>query len=144
MRRPVPGWAVAFLRAGRAARLGTADTAGQPLVVPVCYVFDGKRCYVPIDAKPKRDPARPLKRLRNIEENPRVSLVVDRWDEDWSMLRWVIIQGRADVVRPGPVLARAASLLVAKYPQYGALGIADRFAAAIRITPERLIAWSWR
>jgi len=84
VRRPVPGWAVAFLRAGRAARLGTADTAGQPLVVPVCYVFDGKRCYVPIDAKPKRDPSRPLKRLRNIEENPRVSLVVDGREVLWT------------------------------------------------------------
>ena len=144
MRPRVPGWAVALLREGRAARLGTADAAGRPLVVPVCYVFDGTRCWVPIDAKPKRDPARPLKRVRNIEANPRVSLLVDRWDEDWSMLRWVVVQGHADVVGSGPVLAKAASLLVAKYPQYGALGIAERFTGMIRIRPERLIAWSWR
>jgi len=140
---PVPGWAAALLREGRVARLGTADAAGRPLVVPVCYVFDGERCYAPIDAKPKRSPGRTLRRVRNIEENPRVSLLVDRWDEDWAGLRWVIVEGRADLVHAGPVLARAVALLVAKYPQYDALALADRFEAVIRIAPERLLAWSF-
>ena len=144
MKPSVPGWAAAFLREGRVARLGTADAAGRPLVVPVCYVFDGERCYTPIDAKPKRDPTRALRRVRNIAENPRVSLLVDRWDEDWAGLRWVLVEGRADVLDEGAELARAVSLLVAKYPQYTALGLAARFAGVIRIAPERVIAWSWR
>ena len=119
---------------------GTADAAGRPLVVPVCYVCDGERCYPPIDAKPKRAPGRALRRVRNIAQNPRVSLLVDRWDEDWAGLRWVVVEGRADVVHEGAELARAVSLLVAKYPQYTALGLADRFAEVIRIAPERVTA----
>ena len=85
----LPAFAVELLRESRVARLGTADRAGQPLVVPVCYVFDGRACFSAIDAKPKRIQAGRLRRLRNIAENPRVSLVVDRYDEEWTRLCWV-------------------------------------------------------
>src|SRR2546426_974484 len=70
-----PAWALALLRDARVGRLATADATGQPLVVPVCYVFDGTRCYSAVDAKPKR--TRELRRLKNIAANPHVSLVVD-------------------------------------------------------------------
>ena len=86
----LPAFAAELLYQGRVARLGTADRAGQPLVLPVCYVFDGRACFSAIDAKPKRLQARPLRRVRNIAENPRVSLTVDRYDEEWSRLAWVV------------------------------------------------------
>jgi PPOX class probable F420-dependent enzyme len=137
--RSAPAWASAFLRDARVGRLATADAAGRPLVVPVCYVFDGTRCYSAVDAKPKR--TRNLRRLSNIAENPQVSLVVDRWDEDWSQLCWVIVEGRADVLTSGPEFSRAIDLLVAKYPQYRALPLDRAAGAVVAITPGRVLAW---
>jgi len=137
----VPSWAVNLLREARVARLGTADAAGQPLVVPVCYAFDGTRLYSVIDAKPKR--TRELRRLRNIAENPRVSLVVDEYDEDWTRLRWVIVEGRADVLTSGAEYAAAIDLLVAKYPQYRAMALDRARGVLIRVTPARVVRWSF-
>jgi PPOX class probable F420-dependent enzyme len=137
--RPTPAWALALLRDARVGRLATADRAGRPLVVPVCYVFDGTRCYSAVDAKPKS--TRNLRRLRNIADNPHVSLVVDHWDEDWSRLCWVIVEGRAEVLGAGADFARAIDLLVAKYSQYRALPLDRAAGALIAVTPERVLAW---
>ena len=134
-----PEWALAMLRDGRVGRLATADAAGRPLVVPVCYAFDGRRCYSAVDAKPKR--TRRLRRLANVEANPHVSLVVDRYDEDWTRLAWVILEGRAAVLREGEEFTRAIDLLTAKYAQYQTMGLDRRSGAVIAITPDRLLAW---
>lgn len=139
----LPAFAAELLRDSRVARLGTADRAGQPLVVPVCYVFDGRACFSAIDAKPKRIQAGGLRRLRNIAENPRVSLVVDRYDEEWTRLCWVIVQGRADILTDGPVRTGAVDLLRDKYAQYRAMGLDRETATVIRLTPERAMFWSW-
>ena len=139
----LPAWASEFLRESRVARLGTADRAGRPLVVPVCYAFDGHACFSAIDAKPKRVAARALRRVRNIEQNPQVSLVVDRYDEDWARLCWVIVEGRADLLTEGPVRATAVDLLVSKYAQYRAMGLDREGATVIRIAPERALAWRY-
>lgn len=132
----------AFLQAGRVARLGTADSTGRPLVVPICYAFDGRHCYSAIDAKPKRRPGGELKRVSNIRENPRVSMVVDHYDEDWSRLRYVILEGRADLLTGGPEFSRAAGLLLDKYAQYRGMGLPRESGLMIRITPERVLQWS--
>jgi PPOX class probable F420-dependent enzyme len=139
----LPAFAAELLRDGRVARLGTADGAGQPLVVPVCYVFDGRACFSAIDAKPKRIPPGGLRRVRNIMANPRVSLVVDRYDEDWTRLCWVIVQGRADVLTDGPERTAAVDLLREKYAQYRAVGLERETATVIRISPERTMFWRW-
>ncbi|PYO32715.1 MAG: hypothetical protein DMD86_11810, partial [Candidatus Rokuibacteriota bacterium] len=81
-----------FIAEGRVGRLGTADASGQPLVVPICYAFDGHSLFSAIDAKPKTKRPEGLKRIRNIRENAKVSVVIDRYDEDWAQLRYVIIQ----------------------------------------------------
>jgi PPOX class probable F420-dependent enzyme len=134
-----PAWALALLRDARVGRLATADATGRPLVVPVCYAFDGARCYSAVDAKPKR--TRNLRRLRNIAENPQVSLVVDEWDEDWSRLRWVIVEGRTEVLTAGAGFTRAIDLLRAKYPQYRALPLERTEGTVIEIVPERILSW---
>ena len=136
-----PPWALALLRDARVGRLATADAFGQPLVVPVCYVFDGARCYSAVDAKPKR--TRDLRRLRNIAENPRVSLVVDEYDEEWTRLRYVIVEGHADILTGGPDFGPAIDLLIAKYPQYRTLGLGREAGTVIRVTPDRLLPWRW-
>ncbi len=134
-----PPWALALLRDARVGRLATADTSGQPLVVPVCYVVDGARCYSAVDAKPKR--TRDLRRLKNIAANPQASLVVDVWDEDWTKLCWVIVEGRAEVLTTGAEFTRAIDQLVAKYPQYRAMGLDRTEGAVIRLEASRVRAW---
>lgn len=139
----LPAFAAELLFQSRVARLGTADRAGQPLVVPVCYVFDGRACFSALDAKPKRVAANQLRRVRNITENPRVSLAVDRYDEEWSRLCWVIVEGRADILTEGSERAAAVDLLLDKYAQYRAMGLDRENATVIRISPERMLHWRW-
>jgi PPOX class probable F420-dependent enzyme len=134
-----PAWALALLRDARVGRLATADAAGRPLVVPICYAFDGARVYSAVDAKPKQ--TRNLRRLRNIASNPQVSLVVDVWDEDWSRLAWVIVEGRAEVLTVGADFTRAIDLLVGKYPQYRQLALDRQQGTVVAVTPERLLSW---
>jgi len=137
--RSAPAWALALLRDARVGRLATADAGARPLVVAVCYAFDGARVYSAVDAKPKS--TRNLRRLRNVADNPHVSLVVDVWDEDWSRLAWVIVEGRAEVLHGGADFAAAIDLLVAKYPQYRTLPLDRTDGAVIAITPDRVLAW---
>jgi PPOX class probable F420-dependent enzyme len=134
-----PAWALALLRDARVGRLATADAAGRPLVVPVCYAVDGRRVYSAVDAKPKS--TRNLRRLRNIAENPHVSLVVDVWDEDWSRLCWVMVEGDAEILTSGTEFARAVDSLVAKYAQYRDIGLDRVSGAVIALTPARVLSW---
>jgi PPOX class probable F420-dependent enzyme len=136
---PAPAWALALLRDARVGRLATADASGRPLVVPVCYAFDGARCYSAVDAKPKS--TRNLRRLRNIAANPQVSLVVDVWDEDWSRLAWVMVEGRAEVLTAGDAFRAAIDRLVDKYPQYRSLGLDREQGALVALTPARVLSW---
>src|SRR5688572_27363702 len=133
-----PAWALAFLREARVGRLATSDAAGRPLVVPVCFAFDGGAIYSAVDDKPKR--TRQLRRLRNVAENPRASLVVDEWSEDWSRLRWVIVEGVADVVTQGLDFERAVGLLVAKYAQYRTMDLMTD-GAVLRLAAQSVRAW---
>jgi PPOX class probable F420-dependent enzyme len=84
----------------RVARLATIDfEEAKPHIVPVVFVFDGNSYFVPIDKKPKRDadPER-LRRVRNIQQNPNVALLIDEYNEDWSKLFFVMIQGKGSLI----------------------------------------------
>ena len=131
----------AFMSASRVARLATVDETGSPHLVPVCYATDGQAYYSPIDAKPKRTPPERLRRIRNIRANPRVALLIDHYEEDWRQLRYVMVQGRAELIGEGPEWEAARDLLEAKYPQYRDMPIADA-APMIKIVPERVLDWS--
>ncbi len=131
-----------LLRRARVGRLATADRTGAPHVIPVCFAFDGRVIYSAIDEKPKRVSPRRLRRLRNIDVNPRVALVVDEYDEDWGRLRYVLVRGTAEVIDQGPEHARAVAVLRRKYPQYRRMRLEDR--PVLRITPRRLVAWAAR
>jgi len=133
-----PGWALALLREARVGRLATADAAARPLVVPVCFAFDGTALYSAVDDKPKR--TRQLRRLRNVAENPQASLLVDVWDEDWTRLAWVRVDGRADVLAGGGDFTRALELLRTKYPQYRAMDL-ERDGAVLRLRADRVRCW---
>ena len=137
-----PAWAIEFLEMARVGRLATVGGDGRPLVVPICYALEDQRIYSAVDAKPKR--TRELRRLRNIAENPLISLVVDEYDEDWTRLRYVIVEGHADVLTGGDEFSRAIDRLVAKYPQYRSLTLSRDAGAVVRITPDRVLAWRYR
>jgi PPOX class probable F420-dependent enzyme len=126
---------VAFIESCRVAHLATADAEGAPHVIPVCFAYLDGVFWIAIDEKPKKTTR--LKRIRNIEENPRVSLVFDRYDEDWTKLAYVLVQGKAEVV-DGPVPEVIAALR-GQYPQYEVMKLEER--PAIRITPTRAVSW---
>jgi PPOX class probable F420-dependent enzyme len=128
-----------FLASQRVGRLATADGRGNPHVVPVCFAIEAATLYITIDEKPKRASARPLKRLRNMIENPSVAFVADRYDEDWRALGWVMLRGRADILTDGPEHDRAQVLLRERYTQYRAMQLADLPVIALRI--ERAASW---
>jgi len=127
-----------MLREARVGRLATADAAGRPLLVPVCFAFDGAALYSAVDDKRKR--TRDLRRLRNVRDNPQASLLVDVWDEDWTRLAWVSVEGHADVLNAGADFTRALTLLRAKYPQYRAMDL-ERDGAMLRLQADRILAW---
>ena len=126
-----------FIEGQRVAHLATADAAGRPHVVPVCFAYLDGRIYVAIDEKPKRSLR--LKRLRNIEENPQVSLVFDRYVEDWSRLAWVMVHGTAAIVLNGPEHERAVAVLRGRYLQYQSMALEGR--PVISISVERASSW---
>ncbi|MFD8076378.1 TIGR03668 family PPOX class F420-dependent oxidoreductase [Streptomyces sp. NPDC059718] len=105
--------------AARVARLATADAAGVPHLVPVVFAVDGDTVALAVDHKPKRTTR--LKRLANIDANPSVCLLADRYDEDWDLLWWARADGTARVHSPpggSAAAARCVALLTAKYGQY--------------------------
>jgi len=128
-----------LLRTARTAHLATSDKSGQPHVIPICFVFDGKRFYSPIDEKPKRTAPRKLKRLKNIRENPQVALVIDHYEEDWRKLGYVLVFGKARILNRGEKHRRAVKLLRRKYPQYRSMTIHER--PMIVITPKLSVGW---
>jgi PPOX class probable F420-dependent enzyme len=128
-----------FLAQQRIAHLATADRGAVPHVVPVCFAVAGGTLYITIDEKPKRRPAGALKRLENIAENPAVAVVVDRYKEDWTRLGWVMLHGRADILREGQEHQHAQALLRSRYPQLAAMQIAIYPVIAVRI--ERTRSW---
>lgn len=127
-----------MLRSARVGHLATASAAADPHVMPVCFALHAGIIYSVIDEKPKS--GRRLLRLRNIDATRRAALVVDRYDEDWTRLAWVLVRGPARVISPADV-DHAAGLreLRAKYPQYRAMALDS--AEIVILTPERWSAW---
>ena len=128
-----------FLANRRVAHLATADRRAVPHVVPVCFALAGETLYITVDEKPKRVSGRALKRLRNIAENPAVAVVVDRYEEDWTRLGWVMLHGRAEILSEGTEHDDAQALLRSRYPQLAAMQIARHPVIAVRI--ERTTSW---
>lgn len=111
-------------------------------MIPICFAYDGTYFYTAVDQKPKRVPPERLARVRNLRASPRVALLIDEYDEDWTQLWYILIRGEARLV-PNSVQkehAGAIRKLRAKYPQYHRGMLADD-APIIRITPRRTTFW---
>lgn len=103
--------------AARVARLATADAAGRPHLVPIVFALAGERVVSAVDAKPKRTTS--LRRLANVRANPRVALLADHYEDDWSALWWVRADGRGRVLDVDEPEARAAlAALAERYAPY--------------------------
>jgi PPOX class probable F420-dependent enzyme len=151
--RPLTPAETSFLAEARTAVLATTDPAGRPRLVPICFVVPGADggdavgplLYTPLDEKPKRvaDPHE-LARVRDIAARPEVTVLVDRWDEDWRRLAWLRLHGRAELIEPADAAraterATAIAALRAKYPQYATHGLAS--SPLIRIAVQEVASW---
>ena len=120
----------------RVATLATVSAAGRPHLVPVVFARDGSDLVTAIDGKPKK--GRVLARLENISRDPRVTLLAHSYDEDWSKLWWVRVDGRASLEDGGEGFQRALVALRNRYPQYDSLALPG---PVIRIIIERATSW---
>ena len=121
----------------RVAHLATVGPGGRPHIVPITFVLDGEAIYFAVDAKPKR--TTDLQRLRNIAVNPAVSVLVDNYEEDWTRLWWVRVDGHAQALGPGDESERAVDLLVDRYLQYRQ---ARPAGPVVQISIDRISGWS--
>lgn len=142
-----------FLHAARRAVLATIRDDGRPRLVPLAFAVapwtdeNGRPLiYSALDEKPKSvaDPRR-LGRVRDILARPEVSLLVDRWDEDWSALAWLRLDGLATLIEPAADLTDtgrhrdAVRLLRQRYKQYDSQALEAR--PVLRIVVTRAVSW---
>jgi len=141
-KRKLPVAITRMLRRAKVARLATVDANQHPHLVPICFVFDGKLFHTAVDQKPKRVSAQQLARLRNIQRQPRVALLIDHYEDDWRRLWYVLIRGKAKVLPLSARRQRASALrrLRTKYPQYARGMLADE-ATIIQIQPQKFTSW---
>ena len=125
------------LTEARSATLGTLDHTGRPHLVPIVFAYRDGRLYTAVDRKPKSTLR--LKRLRNIEANSNVSVLLDHYDDDWTRLWWIRIDGEARVIDSGPAFQEGLALLTRKYQPYGAQ---PPPGPVIEIRVETIRAWS--
>jgi PPOX class probable F420-dependent enzyme len=125
-----------LLREERVARLATHGDQGRIHLVPVCYAYDGKDIFIGTSLDSKK--------VKNVRRNSSVAFVVDFYVEDWSKLKGVMIQGRAEVIERGKEFEEAKKLLYEKYPQYEATApIEEGESAIIKIKLERVVSWDY-
>ena len=128
------------------ARLATVDSECKPHLIPVVFVFDNDCYFIPIDEKTKRSKPEKLKRAKNIQQNPNVALLIDEYNEDWTKLYFIMIQGKASIIGGKELernelllFERAHKLLSDKYLQYQKIGIGEY---VIMIIPQKVITWN--
>jgi PPOX class probable F420-dependent enzyme len=113
------------------------------------FAYDEEHYYIPIDEKTKQRPSKPekLKRVKNIQANPNIALLIDEYNEDWTKLYFVMIQGRASLIsnKKGEqenelllLLEKAHKLLSEKYHHYQKIGIGEY---VIMIYPQKIMTW---
>lgn len=119
------------------ARLGTADARGRPHVVVVTFAVQGDMVFTAVDQKPKSGTN--LKRLRNVAENPQVTILADEYSDDWDRLWWVRADGRAVVLEEPGEMARPLRLLAERYWQYRE---APPAGPVLAVTVERWSGWA--
>jgi PPOX class probable F420-dependent enzyme len=122
----------------RVARIGTVDEQGRAHLVPIVFVLDGDRLYSATDDGP-----RPAKRLRNLARDPRATVLVDAYDEDWSTVWWVRLRGRGRAVSDAEERGHARRLLSEKYPQFGDAPPEEAAGPVMAVDIEQWAGWAY-
>ena len=124
----------------RVARLATVTPADEPHLVPICFAVDQEAdtIYSAVDAKPKTTPD--LKRLRNIDAHPHVTVLVDYYDDEWARVWWVRVDGTAAVQNRND---HGRRLLAAKYPQYAGAGADAQLGRMVVIRATKWTSWAY-
>ena len=129
-----------YINEHRVARLATADRDWQPHVVPFCYALLDDDLYFVIDDKPKRT-HRQLRRLQNIRDNPRVAVVIDDYDDDWTHLAYLMLRGGATLVDDADAFDRVLGVLRQRYMPYRDMALTFASHPMVRIHIERANFW---
>ena len=123
--------------------LATLDADKKIHQIPVVFVRHAGIFWSPIDGKPKS--AGELARVRNVRNNPNVSLLLDSYEQDWSRLWWIRIEGSANVIQAGvdtdAQITAVVRALCRKYPQYQNISVLREPATLIAISPTRVSNW---
>src|SRR5262245_53277324 len=118
----------------RVSRVATAGATGRPHLVPVCHVLVGHKLYFASSNKGRK--------VENLRANPRLSVTVDVYSEDWAHLKGVTVQGTARLIARGPAFARARARLYAKYLQYRTdAPLSPSDSLIVEVTPTRVYTW---
>ena len=129
---------LALLAEARRATLATMASDGGPRLVPVCYAIVEDTIWIALDEKPKAvQDVRDLARVRDVVARPDVTLLVDRWSEDWTDLAWVQIHGTARLVEPDSVPGAIVPALRDRYPQYDGQALEAAPMLAIEVSTIR-------
>ena len=124
-------------------RLATLGAAGDIAQVPIVFVHYQGELWSPVDGKPKSGGE--LVRVRNVRRNPDVSLLLDAYDQDWSKLWWLRIEGQASILQQDPGadtrVAAVIQALCSKYPQYQDVPVLREPPTLIVIRPRRMLSW---
>ena len=145
---PSPIWSLMlvsveeFILSLKVARLSTVTPSRVPHSVPICFALSGNdTIYTPIDAKPKKNKSKPLKRIINIASNDEVVVLFDRYSENWTELAYVMAKGKARVVSDEQENLLAAKLLENRYIQYRDQNYLPRGSTIIGIRVYDYISW---
>ncbi len=130
-----------FLDEQRVGHLATSTPDGEPHVVPLCYARLNQTLYFVCDEKPKRHGPRSLKRLSNLQKNGRAALVVDRYNEDWTKLAFLLLQLDAEVVVRDVEYEQALAALRSRYRQYENMSLTIDSNPMVRMTPSSAHFW---
>jgi PPOX class probable F420-dependent enzyme len=125
------------LSEARVAHMATVGPGGRPHIVPITFALDGDAIYFAVDSKPKR--TTDLQRLRNIQSNSAVAVLVDHYEDDWDKLWWVRVDGIARILPDGPPADAAIDRLVSRYAPYRE---ARPSGPVVEISIDRMSGWS--
>ena len=130
-----------LIKGTKVARLATVDQKSHPYLVPVVFVFHKNSFFIPIDEKTKTVNPKKLKRVKNIEKNPNVTLLIDKYQNDWKKLFFLMIHGKAKMIdeKECKLMDKIHELLILKYPQYKKLGVGN---SCITIEPTKVRFWN--
>ncbi|MEM7250640.1 MAG: pyridoxamine 5'-phosphate oxidase family protein [Pseudomonadota bacterium] len=130
-----------LLHAAERGVLATVTPVSRPHVVPVVFTLVEDAIWMPVDGKPK-DHTKRIARLRNIDANPMVTFLIDRYSSDWECLWWLRIDATAEIFADDlNSLRHVTDALIQRYPQYRD-ATRRRFTHLVKLAPTRSLYWS--